>query len=125
MIYSNWLAAVGVGTIALLGACTPPPEPVATVIYAEPTFDKFGNPSCRPGNVPIGGAYTQGLPICAVISTGAVAGTIVTPSDDGVPSDDSVMPDYSVDDTVPEPDSDDTSGNGRIQNQNQNRNSNG
>ena len=115
MTYSKWLAAVGVGTIALLGACTPPPEPVARVIYAEPTFDKFGNPSCRPGNVPIGGAYTQDLPICAVISTGAVAGTIVAASDGGVPSDG----------TDPDPGDDDTSGGNQNQNQNQNQNTGG
>jgi hypothetical protein len=114
MTYSKWLAAIGAGTITLLGACTPAPEPVAMVIYAEPTFDKFGNPSCRPGNIPVGGAFTQNLPLCAVTSTGAAAGTVITSIDDSMTSDD----------IVPDPGDDDTSGGGQNQNRNQNENQN-
>lgn len=124
MTYSKWLAALTVGTVTALGACAPEPAPAPGVIYAEPVFNKFGNPSCRPGDVPIGGAYTADLPICPVIGgepvvvvvpeVGDTNGVVVVPDDPIVDPDDPVVdPDDPVDDP--------TGGN---QNQNQNNNQN-
>ena len=119
MTNSKYLAAFGVGMITLLGACTPPPEPVTQVIYAQPTFDKFGNPSCRPGNVAVGETYSADLPLCAIISGVPVAQTM-TEMDDGTGTD-----------IVDPIDPDDPNGGNQNQNQNQkeyenrNRNNNG
>ena len=77
MTYSNWLATLGIGTMTALSACAPAPEPAPGVIYAEPVFDKFGNPSCRPGDVPIGGAYTVDLPLCPTVGTVPVTVPVV------------------------------------------------
>ena len=60
---------VGISSIVSTAACAPKPES----IYAEPTFDKWGNPSCRPADVPIGGSYTADLPLCAEITPVAAA----------------------------------------------------
>ncbi len=111
MTHSKWLAALGAGTMALLWACAPAPEPRIGVIYAEPTFDKFGNPSCRPGDVPIGGPYTADLPLCSVIGgapVDVVAGVDTVDDNNGV---------VIVDPTDP-------SGGNQNQNQNQNQNNN-
>ncbi len=111
---SNLFTGVSVGAMILLAACAPKPEPVAMVIYAEPTFDKLGNPSCRPGNVPIGGVYTEDLPLCDVINGGqaVVVAPRVVETDDGVDGTAIVDP---VDPVDP---------NGGNQNQNQNQNEN-
>lgn len=113
MTHSKWLAALGAGTMTLLGACAPAPAPPVGVIYAEPTFDKFGNPSCRPGDVPIGGAYTADLPICAVIDGAPV---VVVADVDAVEDANGVV---IVDPTDPDDPTDPGGGN-----QNQNRNNN-
>ncbi len=62
---TTWFATLSAGSMIVLSACAP--EPTPQVIYAEPVFNKFGNPSCRPGDVPISGAYTADLPLCSVI----------------------------------------------------------
>lgn len=64
---SKWICVVFAATATVLGACAPGPELDMGVIHSEPTFDKFGNPSCRPGDVPIGGVYTAELAECPVI----------------------------------------------------------
>ncbi|MFA8441120.1 hypothetical protein [Yoonia sp.] len=121
----TWLVSLSVGGMILLGACAP--KPVAQVIYAEPVFNKFGNPSCRPGDVPIGGAYTADLPLCSVIG-GAPAAVVVVPAVDGIDTDGTDgTPDVPGDtpddpgDTPDDPGDDPTGGN---QNQNQNGNNN-
>lgn len=47
---------------SVLAACAPRtvPEP----IRAEPVFDKYGAPLCRPADRPISSAYPERLPIC-------------------------------------------------------------
>lgn len=126
MTHSRLLAALGTSTMILLGACAPAPAPTVGVIYAEPTFDKFGNPTCRPGDVSVGGAYTADLPLCSVIGGASAAvvadvngaddsngGIVVDPDDPIIPNDDDVVdPDDPIDP------------NGRNQNQNQNENQN-
>lgn len=69
----------GVGLVAIVTACAPAkaPEP----IYAEPVFNKYGDPSCRPPTVPVGGAYTADLPLCPLIS-GGVAQPAMAPASD-------------------------------------------
>ncbi|SIT92043.1 hypothetical protein SAMN05421665_3551 [Yoonia rosea] len=112
----NLFTGVGVGAMIVLGACAPRPEPVAMVIYAEPTFDKLGNPSCRPGNVPIGGVYTEDLPLCDVLNNGQTAGVVPRIAQD-VDSD-------GVGVIVDPVDPDDPNGGNQNQNQNQNQNEN-
>ena len=70
----TWLATLSVGSLVVLSACAP--EPAPQIIFAEHVFDKLANPSCRPGDVPIGGAYTADLPLCSVTSGAPV--TVVT-----------------------------------------------
>jgi len=114
--------------LALSGCATQPPtQPV--VIYAEPVFDKFGNPSCRPADVPIGGAYTQELPLCAVIGGATPVTGIYVPDTDGMTSDGQAATGTVTDtgDTDPgdtDPGDDDTQGDGQNQNQNNNQNRN-
>ena len=74
------------GLAMTLSACATAPVP----IYAEPVFDKYGNPDCRPGDVPIGGAYTADLPLCALLSDGTTR-TVGT-NDGGTSSGDSTVP---------------------------------
>lgn len=120
------LLLIAVAAVVVLGGCARQPEPIPGPIYAEPTFDKLGNPSCRPINTPIGGAYTVDLPICPRIggdvspvvaidtgtdNDGSDVGGVV---DDGSPVGDDVV-DYG--DVTP----DDQGGN---QNRNQNNNNN-
>ncbi|MGB8622701.1 MAG: hypothetical protein WCD16_07770 [Paracoccaceae bacterium] len=57
---------LGAVALGLAAGCAPKPAPTPEPIYAEPVFDKYGNPSCRPPDQPIGGAYTANLPICEV-----------------------------------------------------------
>lgn len=65
---THFFEALCLGTLLTLAGCAA--QPVSpSVIYAEPVFDKFGNPSCRPPDMPIGGAYTQDLPLCAAIAS--------------------------------------------------------
>lgn len=78
---TNWIATLAAGSIALLGACAPEPAPAPQVVYAQPTFDKLGNPSCRPGNVPVGGAYSADLPLCGIISGAPPAADVVSRND--------------------------------------------
>ena len=105
----------GAGTVALLTACAPAPVP--TPISVEPSFNKYGVPSCRPADMPVGGIYTADLPLCAVITNGT---TIVdTDGTDIIDSDDDGIPD-DIDDDTP----DDTTGGNQNQNQNQNTNQN-
>ncbi|WP_342070322.1 hypothetical protein [Yoonia algicola] len=112
----NLITGFGVGAMILMSACAPKPAPVAMVIYAEPTFDKLGNPSCRPGNVPIGGAYTAELPLCDVVNAGAPVVMVapVVAADDGVVGDGGTV--------IVDPD--DPNGGNQNQNQNQNQNEN-
>lgn len=107
----TWLATLSVGSLVVLSACAP--EPVPQIIYAEPVFDKLGNPSCRPGDVPIGGAYTADLPLCSVIS-GAPVSVVAVP----------VMDENGDSVSVTDPDIPDDEPTGGNQNQNQNRNQN-
>lgn len=60
----NFGTMIGVATLVVLSACASQkaPEP----IHAEPVFDKYGNPSCRPFDTPVGGIYTADLPLCSV-----------------------------------------------------------
>ena len=111
---ANFKTATAIGFITVLSACAQSPTP--GVIYAEPTFNKFGVPSCRPGDVPVGGIYTADLPICDVIALPATAVPGAGENEDetaapGAPND----PDT--------PGSDPGSGGGN-QNQNQNENQN-
>ncbi len=114
----TWLVSLSVGGMILLSACAP--KPVAQVIYAEPVFDKFGNPSCRPGDVPIGGAYTADLPLCSVIGS-APAAVAMVPAVDGIDTDGTDGTPDVPGDTPDDPGDDPTGGN---QNQNQNGNNN-
>ena len=115
MTYTKWLAALSLGTVAALGACAPEPAPAPGVIYAEPVFDKFGNPSCRPGDVPIGGAYTVDLPLCPVIGAAPVA-VVVPDVDDGSDGNGVIV--------VPDVPGDDPTGGNQNQNQNNMQNNN-
>lgn len=107
----TWLATLSVGSLVVLSACAP--EPAPQIIYAEPVFDKLGNPSCRPGDVPIGGAYTADLPLCSAIS-GAPVTVVAVP----------VMDENGDSVSVTDPDIPDDEPTGGNQNQNQNRNQN-
>ncbi|KQI71421.1 hypothetical protein AN191_12400 [Loktanella sp. 5RATIMAR09] len=109
----NLFTGLGVGAMILLGACAPRPEPVAMVIYAEPTFDKLGNPSCRPGDVPMGGVYTEDLPLCAVLNNGQPV--VVVPR---------VAQDVDSDGGGVSVDPVDPNGGNQHQNENQNQNQN-
>ena len=106
-----WLANLCAGGLVVLSACAPKPAP--QIIYAEPVFNKFGNPSCRPGDVPIGGAYTADLPLCSVISSEPTAAVMVPVVDENGVNGTAVVPEI--------PEDDPTRGN---QNQNQNENQN-
>jgi hypothetical protein len=66
---------LGAGLVAALAACAPAkaPEP----IYAEPVFNKYGDPSCRPPTVPVGGIYAADLPLCPLIA-GVAARPVAT-----------------------------------------------
>ena len=108
----TWLANLCAGSMIVLGACAP--EPAPQVIYAEPVFNKFGNPSCRPGDVPIGGAYTADLPLCPVIASAPVTAVLV-PVEENDDNGTVIVPD------VPE---DDPTGGNQNQNENQNQNQN-
>jgi hypothetical protein len=57
--------------VALTAGCAQNQTPGP--IYAEPVFNKFGTPSCRPPDVPVGGIYTADLPLCATLAAGGVA----------------------------------------------------
>lgn len=95
---SNQFIILGLlGAAISLSACAPEPTP----IYAEPVFDKYGNPECRPGNMPISGAYTVDLPICAVIGTLPVA--VATPVVGKTLDDDQDMSAVAADPTATEP----------------------
>ena len=95
---SNQFIILGLlGAAISLSACAPEPTP----IYAEPVFDKYGNPECRPGNMPISGAYTVDLPICAVIGTLPVA--VATPVVRKTSDDDHDMSAVAADPTATEP----------------------
>lgn len=52
------------GILALVASCAQQEKPAP--IYPEPTFDKYGNPECRPAHIPVGGAYTADLPLCEI-----------------------------------------------------------
>lgn len=128
---TSWFTILGAGSIVLLGACAPRPAPVAQVIYAQPTFDKLGNPSCRPGNIPVGGAYSADLPLCDVISSRGVASAAADMGDDNGGTSGTTSTTTTaggtgtVPDTPEDPDNGDdtTTGNqNRIGNENQNRN---
>lgn len=104
-------------------ACTEQPPRVS---YSEPVFNKFGEPSCRPPDVPIGGIYTAAMPICdsrsvAVIPAGtrtatAPTGTATPPATD---DDGSETTTDTTDSTDPTDDpTDPTTGGSGTQNQN-------
>jgi hypothetical protein len=125
----NLFTGFGVGAMILLSACAPKPEPAAMVIYAEPTFDKLGNPSCRPGNVPIGGAYTAELPLCDVVNSGVSvvpAARVIAVTDDANGGGTVIVDpdDPNVDPDDPNVDPDDPNGGNQNANQNQNQNQN-
>lgn len=95
------MGLLGICVVAGLTGCARSPEP----IYAEPVFDKYGAPSCRPPNMAVGGIYTSDLPLCAALSgTSSVSATEDGDSGDGTsiapvtPPDGDVLPD---DDTPP------------------------
>lgn len=48
--------------LLLLSACAAPPEPEP--ILAEPAFNKYGEPLCRPAQQPVNSIYPPELPIC-------------------------------------------------------------
>ena len=113
----------GVGLAIALSACAPKP----TVIYAEPSFDKYGNPDCRPANVPIGGAYTAELPLCPIISSGSAIAPGTADADGTVPGTVPEVPEVpEVPDVpdVPDVPVDDPTGQNQYQNQNTNTNTN-
>ena len=120
MRINQWILSFGAGSIALLTACAP--EPTPQVIYAEPTFNKLGNPTCRPGDVPIGGAYTADLPLCAVISGAPVA--VVVPEVDNRDDVDDDNGTVIVPDIPDDGNDDDPTGGNQNQNRNQNENQN-
>ncbi|MEC7762825.1 MAG: hypothetical protein VX874_13050 [Pseudomonadota bacterium] len=113
------------GMVLLTQACT---QPEAWVMYDQPVFNKFGEPSCRPPDVAVGGVYAANLPICqrtavAVVPTGsgaasAPAGTTTSPTTPGDTSGTTGGTDgtSSGDDGSTDP----TSGGNGTQNQNQN-----
>jgi hypothetical protein len=111
----TWLVNLCAGSVIVLSACAPEPQPTPQIIYAEPVFNKFGNPSCRPGDVPIGGAYTAELPLCSIIASEPVAAVIVPVVDEN--GDDGTV-------VVPDIPGDDPTGGNQNENQNQNQNEN-
>lgn len=50
--------------VAFVAACSQQDEPAPTPITAEPVFDKYGSPSCRPESQPIDSTYKATLPTC-------------------------------------------------------------
>jgi len=64
----TWIGLLAIGVAGFVSACAQQEEMAPAPITAEPTFDKYGNPECRPSNVPIGGAYTAELPLCRTSS---------------------------------------------------------
>ena len=100
---------LGAATLtAALTACTTTPQ----IIYGEPTFNKYGAPSCRPANVPVGGIYTADLEICSYIRV--IDGQQVVVDANGDPVPDPVDPGG---DPATDP-------SGGTQNQNNNQNTN-
>ncbi len=73
-------SVAALGALALLAACAAEPEP--QVIYAQPTYDKYGNPECStPGNEGANGTSSQ-LPPCLPddgCQEGYVAGATAVP----------------------------------------------
>ncbi|MBT8456702.1 MAG: hypothetical protein HKO95_02625 [Rhodobacteraceae bacterium] len=111
------ISLLGVGLIALTAGCAQmEPEP----IYAQPVFDKYGNPSCRPGDVPVGGVYTADLPICAIVP-GEAADAMAVASDPAPGAVAPVLPPVEPPVEPPvDPPVDPTGNQNRNQNQNQN-----
>ncbi|WP_435312237.1 hypothetical protein [Primorskyibacter sedentarius] len=99
--------ALVAASLTVLAACAQKPEPISE----EPVFDKYGVPSCRPHDVPVGGIYTADLPICAY--------TAMSPT--GAAHEDSDGSDNGDDDS---PDDDSNGGGNQNQNQNNNQNRN-
>ncbi|PQO23901.1 hypothetical protein C2I36_05510 [Rhodobacteraceae bacterium WD3A24] len=58
------LGLTAIGIAGLVAACAPQPQPQP--IHSEPTFDKYGNPECRPADRPISEQYPERLPRCDV-----------------------------------------------------------
>lgn len=113
MFRNTTLAA---GCLVALTACTQPtPEP----IYAEPEFNKLGQPSCRPGDVPVDAFYTADLPICPIIAPAQAARTPSTGSDG-----DQATSATGTTDTTGGTGDDPTTGGPSNQNQNNNQNTN-
>lgn len=105
---------IAVGSLALIVAgCSQTQAPGP--IYAEPVFDKFGSPSCRPGDVPVGGSYTADLPVCPLLQT--------PPEASALDGEDGQMPDTDVEQTET-PDEDPSGGQNRSNSQNQTNNQN-
>ncbi|PUB19000.1 hypothetical protein [Yoonia sediminilitoris] len=130
--------SIVLGIVALTIASGCAPEPVPRPIYAEPVFDKYGNPDCRPIDTPIGGAYTVDLPICPQIGTEPQTGNVLqsaifgpidydngpdSVSESGSDTDDEPdTPDDGGDDDVTPPDDEEPGNQNRNRNQNQNQN---
>ncbi|MGB8623390.1 MAG: hypothetical protein WCD16_11275 [Paracoccaceae bacterium] len=66
-MFSRLSVVLGAVVLGFAAGCAPKPAPAPEPIYAEPVFDKYGNPSCRPPDQEIGGAYTAELPICEMV----------------------------------------------------------
>lgn len=92
---TTYFGVLCTGTVLALAGCAAQPEPPRGVIYAEPVFDKYGNPSCRPANVPISGAYSADLALCPVLEAGTLA--IMSSTEDGTDGESAaVVPAYVV-----------------------------
>ena len=72
------------GVLALVAGCAAQTEePVP--IYPEPTYDKYGNPECRPAHIPIGGIYAAELPVCEIPEDACDPGGIYSTNPDICP----------------------------------------
>lgn len=118
MKHVNYTVLFGVAAIAMTSACAPQPTP--TPIYAEPVFNKFGAPSCRPVNQPINSLFSADLPLCPVIGETAATGVVVPQAIDGDGGENGGDVPPGNGDTPP----DDDAGGNENQNQNQNQNQN-
>ena len=69
MTTTKLFATASAAALTLFAACAPAPDAEPRVVYAQPTFDKLGNPSCRPVDaVPGDAAFNPNVPPCGVLS---------------------------------------------------------
>jgi len=57
-------AAISGGLMLVIAACAQTEAPTTPMVQAEPTYDKYGNASCRPERQPVSSTFPARLPIC-------------------------------------------------------------